>query len=325
MGEDFADEVVVAVKEMVPDIFLEVHSHGGRQVVRFLTELLLAQGLQLCSWQELLGEVISDPITALAATELAQAATTRTAAILLDQHAGALGRAFDAVLAALDQADVSSACCHLDELLAQAPIGLHLTRPWRVVVAGAPNVGKSSLVNALAGYQRSIVSPVPGTTRDIVTLQLAIDGWPVEIADTAGMRFSESFLETEGVQRARSAVAAADLCFWVMDASAEPVCPGPEVRGTRLVVNKVDLPPTWDLTRAADAVHVSAATGAGLGDLCSFLGAHLVPQAPPPGAAVPFTASLVKAIMAARECAAAKDITAASSLLQVFRPCRRTP
>ena len=101
-----------------------------------------------------------------------------------------------------------------------APLGRRLTAPWRVVVAGPPNVGKSSLVNALAGYQRSIVAPTPGTTRDVVTTRLAIDGWPVELADTAGVREATDALETQGVRLAREATAAADLCLWVLDASA---------------------------------------------------------------------------------------------------------
>jgi tRNA modification GTPase len=69
-------------------------------------------------------------------------------------------------------------------------LGRHLTRPWRVVVAGAPNVGKSSLINALAGFTRTVVTAVPGTTRDVVATAAAIDGWPVELIDTAGLRLT---------------------------------------------------------------------------------------------------------------------------------------
>ena len=83
-----------------------------------------------------------------------------------------------------------------------------------MVVAGAPNVGKSSLVNALAGFQRSVVSEIAGTTRDVVSVQLAFDGWPVELTDTAGLREAEG-LEAEGVARANRALAEADLVLWV--------------------------------------------------------------------------------------------------------------
>src|SRR5207244_11945531 len=101
---------------------------------------------------------------------------------------GAVGPAVDAARAALRRGDAMEAGRLLDELARYAGVGRHLTAPWRVAVAGAPNVGKSSLVNALAGYQRSVVAPTPGTTRDVVTALLAIDGWPVELADTAGLR-----------------------------------------------------------------------------------------------------------------------------------------
>jgi tRNA modification GTPase len=172
---------------------------------------------------------------------------------------------------------------------------------WRVVVAGAPNVGKSSLVNALAGFRRSIVAAVPGTTRDLVTTRLAVDGWPVELADTAGLRAGAATLEEQGMERARSAVAAADVCLWILDGADAPVWPGQEQlaahsEAVRPVINKVDLPAAWDWGQAASALRVSAQTGEGLAELCEGLASWLVPDPPPPGAAVPFTAALCDAV-----------------------------
>src|SRR5262249_61072583 len=117
-------------------------------------------------------------------------------------------------------------------------LGEHLTKPWRVVIAGAPNAGESSLLNALAGYQRSIVAPTPGTTRDVVTLILAIDGWPVEFADTAGLREAGETLGGQGNGQAREAVTKGDLCLWVLGSTCGPGFPPGGVRSVLLVVDK---------------------------------------------------------------------------------------
>ena len=178
-----------------------------------------------------------------------------------------------------------------------------------MVVTGPPNVGKSSLVNALAGYQRSIVMPTPGTTRDVVTTRLAIDGWPVELADTAGLRETADALEAQGVRRAREAAGAADLCLRLVDASApRPSTADGGTDGTTgadekavWVINKIDLPSACHADAVPDAVRVSARTGAGLAELCDAVGRRLVPDAPPAGAAVPFTPALAEGVAAARQ------------------------
>src|SRR5690606_16577637 len=87
----------------------------------------------------------------------------------------------------------------LAALVDRAPLGLHLTRPWHVALAGAPNVGKSSLLNAVLGYGRAIVFDQPGTTRDVLDAVTAIDGWPVRLTDGAGLRESVDALEAAGV------------------------------------------------------------------------------------------------------------------------------
>src|SRR5262249_19550483 len=146
----------------------------------------------------------------------------------------------------------------LQSLVRACGLGRHLTAPWRIVVAGAPNVGKSSLINALAGYARCVVSATPGTTRDVVTTFLAIAGWPIEVADTAGLRTASENLEEEGIGLARRAMRTADLCLWVLDASASPVWPDSRMQTMRFVINKVDLEAAWDLDQASDGVQVSA-------------------------------------------------------------------
>jgi tRNA modification GTPase len=286
---DAADEVVLFFRRLQPVPSVEIHCHGGRQMISLILETLASHGVQVCSWQELERIGSDDPLYAEAVMALAEARTARTAAILLDQFHGALGGSIDAVLAALEQGDIAMATDLLESLVRYIPLGQHLTSPWRVVIAGAPNVGKSSLVNALAGYQRSIVSPVPGTTRDAVVTTIAIDGWPIELTDTAGLHVSGEDLEQQGMERARQAVSQADLCIWLLDAAAPPVWPDERVASPLLAVNKIDLPPVWSIEQAAEAVHVSALTGTGLQELCDSISRRLVPAPPPVGTGIPFT------------------------------------
>jgi tRNA modification GTPase len=298
LGDEVADEVMVAVKRGNPMPLLEVHGHGGREVVRFLLELFRAQGLQIGSWEDFLYKTSDDSLRAAAAIALTQAATVRTAAVLLDQQQGALARAFDAILTALDRGDTAAAHADLMQLSRYTPVGQRLTQPWRVAVAGAPNVGKSSLVNALAGYQRSVVAATPGTTRDVVTARIALEGWLIELADTAGLRKETETLEEQGILRARATTAAADLCLWVLDTSAPAVWPDEDTSSILYVLNKIDLPPAWDCARKA--VRVSTRTGEGLAELCAALVAQMIPDPPPSGAAVPFTPRLCEGITEAR-------------------------
>ncbi|HLN26621.1 MAG TPA: GTPase [Gemmataceae bacterium] len=296
LGEKTADEVVVSIQSNQPAPWVEVHCHGGNEVVRMLLDLFAAHGIRECPWQHFQRITLGDPYQALAARALADALTARTAAILLDQYQGALIRRLDEIRAAWARGDAEKAGRLLGEMAAHAELGRHLTTPWRVVVAGAPNVGKSSLVNALAGYQRCVVAPSPGTTRDVVRTILAVDGWPIELADTAGLRDEALPLELHGIDLARAAARTADVCLWLVDGSTEPVWPDHAVKAGKLIVNKIDLPPAWDFSRASDAVCVSALTGEGMGDLCQALSRWLVPEPPAPGAGVPFTTELCDAV-----------------------------
>jgi tRNA modification GTPase len=230
-------------------------------------------------------------LQAAAGAALAHATTSRTAAILLDQHHGAFDATVSALLVALKDDKVETERL-LRGLLEHSRLGAHLVTPWRIAVAGAPNVGKSSLVNALAGYTRCLVAPTAGTTRDVVTTLIAVDGWPVELADTAGLHEQATALEQRGIALARMAAKSADLCLWVLDASTPPQWPDAQSDTVHLVVNKIDLPQAWDLDTAGGAVQVSAQTSAGLEDLCRALSQWLVARPPAAGAAVPFTARL---------------------------------
>lgn len=263
LGREVGDEVVVVSGESG----VEIHCHGGREVVRFLVELFLERGFVEVDWQQFLRRTRA-PRRALAEIALTQATTARVANILLDQVRGN----FDPV--------------QLAESARWAWLGRRLLAGFRVVLAGPPNVGKSSLANALAGYQRSIVSPTPGTTRDVVTARLAFDGWPIELSDTAGLRTEADVLESAGIERTRASLDTADLVVWLMDASDPNPVP-PERPGTLVVVNKIDRPAMW--TIPADALSVSATTGFGMEALTAAIVVRLVPEVPPPGTAIPLS------------------------------------
>jgi len=315
LGDKTPDEVVVTWKGTRPVPCVEIHCHGGREVVRLLLETLGARGLRLCSWQEFHQRTSSEPLRADVLAALADAVTTRTAGILLDQYYGAFARAIQNILASWESGAQAEGTRLLQAIVRYTGVGRHLTTPWRLVVAGAPNVGKSSLINALAGYQRCVVAATPGTTRDVVTTPIAIDGWPIELADTAGLRAAAASLEQQGIGLARQAVRTADLCLWILDASAAPVWPDCPTQTMRFVVNKVDLEAAWDFDQAKNAVRVSALTGSGLAELCAAVSEWLVPQAPPPGAAVPFTQQLSAQVEEAWRYQAAGDTEKAKQVL----------
>jgi tRNA modification GTPase len=288
--------VVVRLKQFEPIPLVEIHSHGGYEVVRYLQEHFESVGIARVSWQDMTRRIETDPWRAAALIELAHAPTVRTASILLDQVNGAFTQALASIRSTIDKRDYQQAQQQLIDLAERASLGRHLTKPWRVVLAGAPNVGKSSLANRLAGYIRSVVAPTPGTTRDVVTTQLALDGWPVEIADTAGIREDGETLEGQGVELARSTVSQADLGLWLLDASMEPVWPDFESSKLHLVINKMDLANAWDLSQAGTAGRVSAETGEGVADLGSQIAHWLVPEPPPLGDAVPFTDAICERV-----------------------------
>lgn len=128
----------------------------------------------------------------------------------------------------------------------------------RVVLAGPPNSGKSSLINALAQAERAIVTAIPGTTRDVIEVPIAISGVPFILVDTAGLRESDDAVESIGIQRARDEADRADLILWLGDSKWRP-----ERAGVIQVQPKSDLLPSG----ASDGIPVSAKTGEGIANL----------------------------------------------------------
>jgi tRNA modification GTPase len=166
-------------------------------------------------------------------------------------------------------------------LSAAARQGSLLREGIRVVIAGKPNAGKSSLLNRLAGYDAAIVTPIPGTTRDPLREQIHLDGLPLHLIDTAGLRDSPDVVEAEGVRRARDEIARADRVLYLIDATALPTPAAlsqelgslPLQVPITLVLNKIDLRPE-SVAYAHEqlpVLRISATTGAGVTQLREHL------------------------------------------------------
>jgi tRNA modification GTPase len=230
---------------------LELHGHGGPVLV----EALIARAVELGARRALPGEFTQraylndriDLAQAEAVADLIDAgseAAARAALRSLQGEFSARVRALDESLAQLrahveatidfptDEidhladgalaarlADVRAQCAALQ---ATARQGRMLTEGLTVVIAGAPNAGKSTLLNRLAGFDAAIVTAVPGTTRDVLRERVLIEGVPVLLLDTAGLRDSEDVIETEGMRRARAAMAQADRVLFLVDAATDP-------------------------------------------------------------------------------------------------------
>lgn len=168
-----------------------------------------------------------------------------------------------------------------DAILALARQGAMLRDGLTVVIAGKPNAGKSSLLNRLVGDEVAIVTPAPGTTRDVLRQHVNLDGLPLNLVDTAGLRTALDAAEAEGIRRARGEMQRADRVLYVVDASAEEAC-SPALTATELEGLPPDVPVTWvfnkiDLIRtsahatldparqhAAAQIFLSARTGEGV-------------------------------------------------------------
>ncbi|MHC4178581.1 MAG: GTPase [Planctomycetota bacterium] len=321
-AERAGEEVVVRRRS---DGSIELHCHGGRAAVAMIQEALVEQGGRAVAWRDWLRGHHQDPITAAAQIALADARTERTAAILLDQYHGALRGALEEIEQALRNHDTLSAGRQIDTLWARAGIGRHLTRPWRVVLTGRANVGKSSLINALVGYPRAIVHRTPGTTRDVLTATTAVDGWPIELSDTAGLHESDEPHHQAAVERVRERLSRAELVILVFDASV----PWSKADGELIdawpdglvVHNKSDLSPShrWDKADGSPngqggrpkGLSTSALTGEGIESLGQAIADRLVPDPPPCGAPVPFAAGQVEHLAGCR-LRAGSDCRAAS-------------
>lgn len=279
-----------------------VHCHGGLAACEAVLQALESQGANRVDWKEWPSDCSPARIA------LADALTERTALILVDQLHGAFARERNELAEQLQSPDFDASIARqLDDLISRGSIGLHLTQPWQVVIAGRPNAGKSSLLNALLGFQRSITSPQPGTTRDVVTARTAMDGWPIELRDTAGLRSSPDKIETAGIELAERELRTADLVLFLIPAD-EPAYEVEQQLATLqnaqlqtapllVVRTKADL----SNKKADDGLAVSALTGTGLAELTAAIVRQLIGVVPAPGAAIPITATQLAELQQLRD------------------------
>ncbi len=310
------DDVLVAVmkapRSYTREDVVEFHCHGGPLILRLGLEALLLSGARLAEPGEFTKRAFLngrlDLAQAEAVMDLISARTEAGLRVALEHLRGALSeelgrlreglvRLLVEVEAGIDFSDeditfisaqglahgVTMARDRITQLIRTAEDGRIVREGVTVALVGRPNVGKSSLMNALAKADRAIVTPIPGTTRDVLEEFIAVRGIPVRLLDTAGVREAVDVVEREGVRRAHDALARADLVLAVLDGS-EPL--GEEdlrllesARGKTmiLVVNKSDQPARLDLLpiqgpgpgmrEGARLVRTSATTGAGLDDL----------------------------------------------------------
>ncbi len=273
---------------------LELHGHGGPVVMDLLIARAMALGARLARAGEFSERAFHNDKLDLAQAEAiadligaGSAEAARAAARSLEgdfsREVGALAAAVlelrTFVEAAIDFPDEDAAflagpevaarladvAARFERIGAAATTGRALTEGLTVVIAGRPNAGKSSLLNALAGFDAAIVTGIPGTTRDVLRERISVDGLPIHVADTAGLRESADAIEEEGVRRARAEISRADLVVYVVDA-AVGAAPGElESLGddppALVVWNKIDLAP---MPAGAAGIPVSALAGAGL-------------------------------------------------------------
>ena len=304
---DVVDEVLLllmrAPRSFTRETVVEFHGHGGLVAVQRLLDLVLAAGARRALPGEFSPRAFLngrlDLTRAEAISELVSARSRRAAELAMAGLDGGLQQRIDALrhqlldqlcelearvdfeedLPSLDGAAVCTALKDVQQALHQLVLDgqqAQLLRDGlRVAIIGRPNVGKSSLLNALSGQERAIVTDLPGTTRDLLDYDLVLQGVPITLVDTAGIRSTADRVEQLGIERSRAALASADAVVLLYDLSSGWSPDDSELRkevpdGTPLLVvgNKSDLGAT---AVATEGLAISARSGLGLAELSSAL------------------------------------------------------
>ena len=259
----------------------EVHCHGGEAAVTRILEEFSREDSREITLPSTLEQL------------LLQTRTAKTARLVLAQSSGVLR---DALVAAIQAGTADAFRLQLNNLLRWESVANHLVDPWGVVIAGPPNVGKSSLLNAISGYERAIVFDQPGTTRDAVETELVLNGWPFCIVDTAGIRRdSRDPVEVHGISHAHDRITAADLILIAVDSSVgwtsdhhDIVREIPKDRQRAVVYCKNDLPMSGKTPpEELSLLSTSADQGDGIRKLTEWIPSKLIPNEPTLKTALP--------------------------------------
>lgn len=278
---------------------VELHCHGGKQASEKILETLSSLGAMVIPWNQEPCLLARDPIEQEAMEDLVHANSIRSTAILLDQMRGALSRELKRIEQLNANGKLQEAVDCILQLRQRFAIGKHLIHPWSVVLAGPPNVGKSSLLNRMLGYDRAIVHEQAGTTRDSLMERTSFDGWPIDLTDGAGVRLASEAsdpIEIAGIDLTLQKAREADCVLLMVDPfsgwtnSHDRIYQ--ETQGKRILVrSKADLQKATSVPSSLlfDAqVETSVMTGEGTLELQSAIVAALVPEAPDSGIAIPF-------------------------------------
>lgn len=313
-NNEIADEVLVSIMKSpstyTKEDIVEINCHGGVLPQRKILELVLAHGARLAEPGEFTQRAFIngriDLAQAEAVLDVINALTDQSRKTAMAQLKGGLSERLATIkeelvdltafveahidfpeedIATLSSKDMKKKAMKLQrslkKLIDTSQYGVILREGLKTAIIGRPNVGKSSLLNALLRHDRAIVTEVPGTTRDIIEEYLNINGLPVKIMDTAGIREVKEIAEKEGVKRSLNAMENADLVLLVLDGSEalhktdRELIEKSGIKKTILVINKSDLSRKINLraeaglkpVTAGETVRISAKKGTGLNEL----------------------------------------------------------